>query len=65
MAGKRPELYQRMLDEIAEYLAARLADVPLGIVRGISNIAGDRDKTRWKIVDALNSAADAAMDLLK
>ena len=46
-------------------LAARLADVPLGIVRGISNIAGDRDKTRWKIVDALNSAADAAMDLLK
>ena len=46
-------------------LAAKLADVPLGIVRGISNIAGDRDKSRWKIIDALNAAADAAMDLLQ
>lgn len=46
-------------------LAAKTADVPLGIVRGISNIAGDRDKTRWKIVEALNATADVALDLLK
>ena len=46
-------------------MAAQLAGLPLGIVRGISNIAGDRDKGRWRIVDALNSAADMALELMK
>ena len=42
-------------------LAGALAGVPVTIVRGISNIAGDRDKARWRIVDALNSAADLVL----
>jgi futalosine hydrolase len=38
-------------------LACRLAGVPLAIVRGISNDAGDRDKRRWQIGPALEAAA--------
>ena len=46
-------------------IAAAMAGVPLMIVRGISNIAGDRDKSRWRIVDALNAAADVVLEKLK
>jgi futalosine hydrolase len=45
-------------------LACRLAGVPLDIVRGISNTAGDRDKGRWQIGPALAAAADLAARLL-
>jgi len=38
--------------------ACRLQNVPLRVVRGISNIAGDRDHSQWKIADAMNSAMD-------
>jgi futalosine hydrolase len=41
-------------------LACRLAGVPLAIVRGISNDAGDRDKRRWQIGPALEAAASLA-----
>jgi futalosine hydrolase len=44
--------------------ACRLAGVPLGIVRGISNRAGDRDTRRWRIDEAAAAAADLAADLL-
>jgi futalosine hydrolase len=45
-------------------LACRLAGVPLAIVRGISNTAGDRDKRRWRITDALEAAAALAGTIL-
>ncbi|MFM8414342.1 MAG: futalosine hydrolase [Planctomycetota bacterium] len=45
-------------------LACRLAGVPLEIVRGISNIAGDRDKARWQIGPALAAAAALAAEIL-
>lgn len=38
-------------------LACRLCGIELSIVRGISNRAGDRDTTNWKIREALQSAA--------
>jgi futalosine hydrolase len=38
-------------------MACRLAGVPLTIIRGISNAAGDRDMSRWQIQAALNAAA--------
>jgi futalosine hydrolase len=44
--------------------ACRLAGVPLEIVRGISNTAGDRDKSRWQIEPALAAAADLAATIL-
>lgn len=45
-------------------LACRLSGIPLGIVRGISNTAGDRDKARWQIEPALAAAADLAAEIL-
>ncbi|MFM7136987.1 MAG: futalosine hydrolase [Planctomycetota bacterium] len=45
-------------------LACRLAGVPLQIVRGISNTAGDRDKGRWQIGPALEAAGELARTLL-
>lgn len=38
-------------------LACRLAGVPLAIVRGISNVAGDRDHGGWQVAEALAAAA--------
>ncbi len=39
---------------------ARLMGVPVGEVRGISNLAGDRDRSRWR-VGAAAAAARAAL----
>lgn len=39
-------------------LAARRAGKDLTILRGISNIAGDRNKSRWVICDALAAVAE-------
>ena len=44
-------------------LACALAGVPCAIVRGISNQAGDRDKSAWKIAEALQAAADLAAEV--
>ena len=46
-------------------LACALEHVPLAIVRGISNAAGDRETKRWRIRDALAAARDVAIDLLR
>jgi futalosine hydrolase len=46
-------------------VACRLADVPLTILRGISNEAGDRDHSRWQIEAALTAVAKLANGLLK
>ena len=45
-------------------LACLMADVPLTIVRGISNVAGDRDKAHWQIDQALEAAADLVCRLI-
>lgn len=46
-------------------LAARMAGVPLHAVRGISNVAGDRDKDRWLVEPALMAAASSARSILQ
>lgn len=45
-------------------LAGALAGVPVRIIRGISNIAGDRDKSRWRIHDGVRSAGKILMEIL-
>ncbi|MFM8578800.1 MAG: hypothetical protein ACKOCN_08370, partial [Planctomycetaceae bacterium] len=45
-------------------MACRLVGVPLTIVRGISNIAGDRDTRQWRIRESLAAAADLTSLLL-
>jgi futalosine hydrolase len=44
--------------------ACQMAGVPCGIVRGISNRAGDRNVAGWQIGPALSAAADLACRIL-
>lgn len=43
---------------------AHLHGIPVGEVRGISNIAADRDKSAWKIRDAAEAAQHALLEWL-
>lgn len=52
------------MEGFAVALACRLAGVPLLIVRGISNTAGDRDTIRWQIEIALAAAAHLTLRIL-
>jgi futalosine hydrolase len=45
--------------------ACALARVPCTIVRGISNVVGERDKRNWRIPDALAAARTLALELLR
>lgn len=53
------------MEGFAVALACRLAGVPLEIVRGISNTAGDRDRARWRIPQALAAAAELTRRMLE
>jgi len=65
------ERYQRYsteaedMEAFAVAAACQLQNVPLRVVRGISNIAGDRDHSKWKIADAMNSAMDIVERIVK
>ncbi len=54
-----PDAVAEDMEGYAVALACHLAGIPLQIVRGISNRAGDRDKTRWQIGPALQAAVAA------
>lgn len=45
-------------------MACHLANVPLEIIRGISNIAGERDKKTWQIEPAIAAAANLVLERL-
>ncbi len=45
-------------------MAASLMDVPVQVVRGISNNAGDRRLSLWKINEALEAAAEVVLKLI-
>ena len=45
-------------------MAASLMGVPLQVVRGMSNTAGDRQLSQWKINDALEAAAEVVLNLI-
>lgn len=45
-------------------LSCRLFGVPLEIIRGISNTAGVRDKTQWRVRESLAAAADCCLKLI-
>jgi len=53
------------MEGFAVALACRLAGVPLTIIRGISNTAGDREHARWRMPEALAAAAALAMQALE
>ncbi len=49
------------MEGFAVAVACQLFDVPLQIIRGISNVAGERDKSTWQIEPALTAAAQSMM----
>ncbi len=59
-----PDAAAEDMEGFAVAVACRLAGVPLDIVRGISNTAGDRDTSRWKIDAACRAAAELVATLL-
>ena len=60
-----PDAVAEDMEGFSVALAAQLRGVPVEIIRGISNQAGDRNKVRWKVHDALIAAATLATELLK
>lgn len=59
-----PDAAAEDMEGFAVAAACRLAGVPLDIVRGISNTAGDRDTSGWNIEAACRAAAELAATLL-
>lgn len=45
-------------------VACHLAGIPFGIIRGLSNVAGVRDKQQWQIQPALKAAAELLASLV-
>ncbi len=64
-AERRADRFPRALLEDMEgfgvALACRLAGVPLRIIRGVSNEAGDRRRERWRVHEALEAAVSLAV----
>jgi futalosine hydrolase len=58
---RHPDALAEDMEGYAVALAARLAQVPLAILRGASNAAGDRVHARWR-VDAALAACRAALE---
>jgi futalosine hydrolase len=52
------------MEGFAVALACRLRGVPVDVVRGISNMAGDRDKSRWQVAAAVESAGRLALQIM-
>lgn len=52
------------MEGFAVAMACRLRGVPLDIVRGISNAAGDRDRSHWQVSAALEAAGRLALQIM-
>lgn len=52
-AHRFPTALAEEMEGFAVALAARLAQIPLGVVRGVANVAGQRDPASWKVDEAL------------
>ena len=53
--ARHPDATIEDLETWSVALAARTHDVPLRVLRAVSNVAGVRDKSEWRIDDALDS----------
>ena len=57
-----PNAVAEDMESFAVAAACTLAKIPLSVVRGISNVAGDRDKSRWLIDEAIAAVAKQVQD---
>lgn len=60
-----PEALAEDMEGFAVAFACALAGVPCSIVRGVSNVVGDRDPSHWRIPSALGAARLCALDVLR
>jgi len=59
-ATRRQQRYGAVAEDMEGFavaMACQLQNVPLQIIRGISNVAGDREKSNWRIEEAMQAAA--------
>jgi futalosine hydrolase len=59
-----PDAVAEDMEGFAVAFACRLKGVPVEIVRGISNRAGDRDKARWQVAAAVEAAGRLALEIM-
>ena len=50
---KYPDVVAEDMEGFAVAAACRFAGIPLTIIRGISNLAGDRNKDNWRVSEAM------------
>jgi futalosine hydrolase len=62
-AGRYPGALAEEMEGFAVAVAASLFGVPLRIVRGASNLAGDRDHAGWRLADALGAVRRRVLEL--
>jgi futalosine hydrolase len=62
-AGRHPTALGEEMEGFAVAVAAALFGVPLRIVRGASNLAGDRNHAAWRMADALTAVRAAVREL--
>jgi futalosine hydrolase len=54
---KFPQAAAEDMEAYSVAMACRMANVPLTVIRGISNLAGDRNKAQWNVDAALKAVA--------
>lgn len=62
---KFPTAIAEDMEAYAVAMACSAATVPLTVIRGISNVAGDRDHSRWQVNMALHAAAELLLKVIK
>jgi futalosine hydrolase len=62
---KYPDAQAEDMEAFAVAASCLLSSVPLRVVRGISNAAGDRDKRHWAFDEALAAAGDLVGRLIE
>lgn len=60
---RHPGAIAEDMEAFAVAFACKRAGLPLAVVRGISNIAGERDKGEWRVKPALDAARTLALEL--
>ena len=57
---KHPGVVAEDMESFGVAMACKLASVPLTVIRGISNVAGNRDIESWEVDSALAAVAEMA-----
>ena len=61
---KHPNAVAEDMEGFSVAAACRFAGIPLRIVRGISNRAGDRNKENWRVRDAMHAVEKSILKVL-